>query len=313
MATRSHVSMPTGHSYWGNFASEAELPNVSGATVQSAKVRAGDIAFNVGTAGVFVCTTPTVGSAVWEPLRSDGSPTLFRPTSAGDFSLLSRDAGTTMTLAVGTMANEPFYDQITLTGLGGGSAGMTWWETPAVPVPATNRFRLSGKLGPRATAAAGVSPQVAFAIQNADRACWLQRDNVNTQLALTAIRNNGVAESIASGATASTGVGPNATPGGGDFFIDVVLRQPSAGVDPSFEIVLCGFGNVAGSGINGGSRRLNSLSTLYTGGVPPGTLGWNAAWQGGGALKFAIGGYEYVGAGSSFIAGFRVQKHPLDW
>lgn len=311
MATRSHPLMPTGHSYWGVFADTTQFPNVAAAPIQSAKVRVGDLAYSVADVALYVCTTQTAGAAVWASFRTDNSPTLFRPTSTGQFTLLSRDAGTTMTLALGTMAAEPFYDQITLTSLGG-TPGMTWWET-SVQVPATNRFRLMGKIGPRVTVSPGISPQIGFAVQTADRAAWIQRSDSSTQQIFTVIRNNLVTESIASGADAVAGVGPNATPGGGDFFADVVLRQPSPGVDPSFEIVICGFGNAAGSGVNGQSKRLNSLSTLYAGGVPPGTLGWDAAWQTGGNLKICVGGYEYAGAGSSFIAGFRIQKHPLDW
>lgn len=310
MATRSHPLMPMGHSYWGNVASLAQLPNVVGATIQSAKVRAGDIVFVVAEAGVYVCVTPTVGSAAWSALQTDSSPTLFRPASAGDFTLLSREAGTTMTIGVGTMAAEPFYDQITLTSLGGATPGMTWWETP-VAIPATNRFRIMGKLGPRATAASGVSPQIGFAMQNYDRAAWIQRSNPTTTLINTVIRNNVAGESLATGGNAVTGVGPNASPGGGDFFADVVVRQPSPGVDPAFEITMYGFGSASGS--NGQGKRVNSLSTLYLGGNPPHSLGWDAAWQSGGNLKICVGGYEYAGAGASFIAGFRIQKHPLDW
>ena len=62
MAQRSPTSR---HSYWGQYADSASLPNVAGSLTQSNRLEAGDTAFNVDATGLFVCTDATLGAAVW--------------------------------------------------------------------------------------------------------------------------------------------------------------------------------------------------------------------------------------------------------
>lgn len=64
MATRSPTEH---HAYWGNtFATYADLPNVAGATIQSATLEDGDTAFIPATDLLYVCTDSTLGAAVWQ-------------------------------------------------------------------------------------------------------------------------------------------------------------------------------------------------------------------------------------------------------
>jgi hypothetical protein len=52
---------------WGNFATTAQLPNASGATIQTGDVQVGARAFVIGS-GYYYCTTATEGAAVWGTL-----------------------------------------------------------------------------------------------------------------------------------------------------------------------------------------------------------------------------------------------------
>jgi hypothetical protein len=57
---------PTGnHNYWGTFSGIAQLPNVSGATKQSANLEVGDTAYSIAEANTYTCTAATPGAAVW--------------------------------------------------------------------------------------------------------------------------------------------------------------------------------------------------------------------------------------------------------
>jgi hypothetical protein len=51
---------------WPNVAIAAQLPNVAAATIQSAKLQVGDLAIVTG-GGLYLCTTATLGAAVWQP------------------------------------------------------------------------------------------------------------------------------------------------------------------------------------------------------------------------------------------------------
>jgi hypothetical protein len=62
MATKSPRQF---HSQWPNVASAAQLPNVSGATIQDAALEVGDIAFVTG-GDMYVCIDDTLGAAVWQ-------------------------------------------------------------------------------------------------------------------------------------------------------------------------------------------------------------------------------------------------------
>ena len=68
MATRSPT--PT-HGYWGNtFALPTDLPNVSGATIQSPTLEVGDTAYIPSASALFVCIDATLGAAVWSAMTS---------------------------------------------------------------------------------------------------------------------------------------------------------------------------------------------------------------------------------------------------
>jgi hypothetical protein len=50
---------------WPNVATIGALPNVAAAPIQLAVVAVGDVCFVTGTGLLYVCTTATVGAAVW--------------------------------------------------------------------------------------------------------------------------------------------------------------------------------------------------------------------------------------------------------
>jgi len=54
------------HTQWPNVASPSQLPNVSGATIQSSAVEVGDQCYSISDSTVYYCITATVGSAAWE-------------------------------------------------------------------------------------------------------------------------------------------------------------------------------------------------------------------------------------------------------
>ena len=70
MAARSGQGF---HSYWGAFALATDLPNAAGATTQDPSLEAGDTAYVSGTSALYVCTTSTLGGAVWAELQSGGA------------------------------------------------------------------------------------------------------------------------------------------------------------------------------------------------------------------------------------------------
>lgn len=95
MATRSPTAV---HPYWGTFAAAADLPNVTGAPTQKNTLEAGDQAYVTGS-GLYVCTSPTLGSATWSAVGSgsggpvnlsfDGLVTGVDPTVIGAIYLLN--------------------------------------------------------------------------------------------------------------------------------------------------------------------------------------------------------------------------------
>lgn len=57
---------------WFTISSTAELPNVSGAAIQSTEVVAGARAY-VADVGLYICEDATAGAAVWRPAIASGS------------------------------------------------------------------------------------------------------------------------------------------------------------------------------------------------------------------------------------------------
>jgi hypothetical protein len=69
MARRSPTES---HSYWGSFALPSALPNVLGSSTQSVNLEAGDTAFSLSDATLYVCLVPTqsASGAVWSAIGS---------------------------------------------------------------------------------------------------------------------------------------------------------------------------------------------------------------------------------------------------
>jgi hypothetical protein len=70
MATRSPTAA---HAYWGVFATTADLPNVAASPTQKGTLEAGDQAYVTGS-GLYVCTTATLGAAVWVLVGGGAGP-----------------------------------------------------------------------------------------------------------------------------------------------------------------------------------------------------------------------------------------------
>ena len=99
MATRSPTSA---HNSWGSFAAITDLPNVAGASVQSATLEVGDVAYVAGAALLYFCTNATLGAATWAPASGGGGGgwpgTTPGPTDANDLYVYTCDetSGTTL-------------------------------------------------------------------------------------------------------------------------------------------------------------------------------------------------------------------------
>lgn len=290
--------MPVGHSYWGVFAGIAQLPNVLGAPIQSAKVQVGDTAYDSVTGKLQMCLTATIGAATWSDVQ--GIPDelkLWEPVNTASFSLFAQDATGTMGMSYGTNPVTPFEPALLLsTPAGGISTPTTIFQPVGFSWPSTNRIRMICRLGPRATSPPGISPTVYFGCQAASRSFGIARYALATGEWTALIRNN---TPTSSAFNSGQGIGA------GQLVIDVAVRHPSPGIDPAFEVCVA-----SGSGYR---LRINSLSTSFTGASPPHSAGWNAAWQAGGNLVVGWGGFEYTGIGSAFISSIGILKHPLDW
>ena len=299
MALRSHVAMPVGHFYWGVFAGVAQLPNVLGAPIQSAKVQIGDTAYDSVTESLQMCTTATVGAATWSDVQGvPDSLVLWRPTSVADFALFAQDAGAGTSISYGASTLSPYEPALLFSKPGATTPNTTTiWEPVGFTWPSTNRVRMICRLGPRATASPGLSPQVFLGCQATNRYISIARNAAATSEWFGLIRNQNATSTVYD---SGTGLGA------GQLVIDIAVRQPSPGVDPAFEMCVQGAG--------GNRVRINGLSTAWTGGSPPHSSGWNAAWQAGTTpLKLGWGTFEYTGAGSGFISSIGILKHPLDW
>jgi hypothetical protein len=61
------------NNYWGQFDADTDLVNVAGAAFQiGGDLQAGDVAWVVGAAALYVCSDPTPGAAVWSVLGGGG-------------------------------------------------------------------------------------------------------------------------------------------------------------------------------------------------------------------------------------------------
>jgi hypothetical protein len=80
------------HSFWGTFATAADLPNVAAAAIQDPALETGDRAWVLATSQLYGCITPTLGAAVWTvigPVAGGGGPvtgtfSFVLPTVVGD-------------------------------------------------------------------------------------------------------------------------------------------------------------------------------------------------------------------------------------
>ena len=78
----SDATPPLGrtHPFWGQFADAASLPNVAGSLTQSPPIGgvnildAGDEAWSIADACLYVCEDPTTGAAIWNCLMTRGGP-----------------------------------------------------------------------------------------------------------------------------------------------------------------------------------------------------------------------------------------------
>lgn len=99
MTRTVNVNVPDG-AHWGAYASTSELPNVSGAAVQTNHLNGGDIACVVSGSSVeiYACTSPALGAATWAEIPFAGGSITSISTSG------AIAAGTTLTAGTGITA-----------------------------------------------------------------------------------------------------------------------------------------------------------------------------------------------------------------
>lgn len=160
------------HHWWGQWSTAAALPNVAGSDDQyNAEIQAGDLAWVVDVASLYVCTDPTPAAAVWAQIASGGSSGGVQPFGFFDGtgpSIFFQNAG--IVSIIRTPAGDPAGDyRVTLT-------------TPvpitiaAPPAASTGKYpyvpNLSGASNPvNATAEiVGVSPYTQVRVRISDAA-----------------------------------------------------------------------------------------------------------------------------------------------
>lgn len=143
-------------SYWGRYATAAGatgLPNTAGATVQTAFLETGDIAFVTGTGVLYVCTTATVGAAVWAAVPMNFANTATAgPASAAGAAITALRSDATIPIAFGgdTQGDLPVrgaaaYERLVAVATGrvlqsGGVGALPAWGLPGPAIAVPNTF-----------------------------------------------------------------------------------------------------------------------------------------------------------------------------
>ncbi len=117
------------HSGWSNVATPSELPNVSGAAVQSASLLVGETCYSVSDDILYTCTDATGEAAVW-------SGDLIDPTSTAGDIIVKNGSNVTAALSPGSEGKV-------LTSHG--TAALTW-ETPAANVGFADPMAAAGDI-----------------------------------------------------------------------------------------------------------------------------------------------------------------------
>jgi len=65
-------------SYWGTYATPADLPNLATAAYQTPQLEAGDFAYATSDTSLWVCTNATLGAAVWSQIPASPGPSASR-------------------------------------------------------------------------------------------------------------------------------------------------------------------------------------------------------------------------------------------
>lgn len=301
MATRSQVSS---HPYWGLYASTAQLPNVSGASVQSANVQQGDTAA-VGSS-LYVCTTATVGAAVWAEVGSTGGRSLWK-WNRTDVTQFTQDyiaASMAGTLLVETPSKFGNPLLVWSKGVTAGS-GFVYYVINDFTIPTSGRFVINVRMGPRSGGGSAygtnVTPYLVPMYQDETHAYRVARRSASTGELRHSILNNNATESVMDVGAISMN-NDDAAP----IQVEMFVRQPS-GVDPAFHSSLRGFTQAAVPP----NSDVSGLDPGFSGGAPPHSSGWHASWQSE-VSKVAVAFECATGAGKSFLADFTISQHPLD-
>jgi hypothetical protein len=143
----------------GIFDATAELPNVSGATIQNARLRVGMLALvNVaGTVSIHACTLATAGSATWAQMAIAGVTMTGAITATGDITTTTGNVVVTagnVTAAAGTVSASDLDatddltvgDDAAITGLAtvGETLGVTGAITASSTLAVTGAATLTG-------------------------------------------------------------------------------------------------------------------------------------------------------------------------
>lgn len=305
MALRSPTS---NHNYRGSFASAAQLPNVSGATQQNATLETGDVAYVVDR--LYVCTTATVGAAVWLALTNDaaGSRRLWQwnGVDTSQFTEITRDTGVDGSLGV---ENHPDYGfpVLKFEKAAVGNAGFVVFNINDFVLPSSGRFLVRARIGPRAPQA---TPTVGDGIvygdntipmvfpiihEGSQHSVFLFRAPATRTLLSCAFSNGATFSESTLGAPNACSLGAQGD-AGSVIEIFVEFKHPTVSTDPDIRIRIQTFGNV----------ERNSATWL------PLQAGAHVSWRTANLLLSGVGFYGYTGAGKTYLSDLIIMKHPCD-
>jgi hypothetical protein len=288
-------SFTPNHNHLGSYTT-AELPNVSGATVQSTDVQAGDTAYDTTASELKVCTDPTVGAAVWASTGGGGGGGIgdlvlwkWNETDTTQFSQVEGTA----TLAFQADCNPPEAhsdDQQPALILSSPGTDRSIWIVNDLVLPKRYWVLLRMRHGRGGTG---------IVYYYADTTHYVASCHGGSTTWVNIRANNGAPATV--GATPTLDNQEYNRNG-------VVLegRLPSVGVDPSLVVTMnrSPFGN-------------DWIGPAVELGADAG-VSWDVSWRSLTATSFGImlertGLIAGSGAIDTFISMLQVMKHPMDW
>lgn len=313
MATKSPTQH---HNHWHTFASAAQLPNVSGASVQDAALEVGDLAYVTGS-GTYECTNATLGSATWTQIGGGvgaitgsmdaPSERVLWAWNQTDLSQFTgpQDYGTPNgTLSVAPYPaglDVPQRNRIVYTQPGDTPiSGRIWWVNDLPTMP--DAYIVEATLGPREAGALGPNTDAEIIIMGQDTSHLIQAGHGGSPFtAFNLVVANGTTFNVGGHwVNLVVGLLDNVDEG---YRIRVLvdLRDPTGSTDPGASIY-------AGRPVNGIVRASSAGWAAFGAPGPSPAVAWDAGWRTGGTAKrigmsFAA---QVAAAGQAYLADLRV-------